>query len=115
MSYGLAGIEDGLGSGDIISNNIIYRSKQRGIFGTFDHCIINNNLLSETNYDNLNISSMGGTTDGGILLLNNPNFGTPSGNRIHDNMLFTPGSHFTVPVDYLDADSLTRIRRQYWH
>jgi hypothetical protein len=94
------GIEDLQGYQDLIKENIIIRSKNGGIFGSFDRCDISNNILFETNSDHDTII-VGGLphNDGGIVLLDNKaDMPHPTGNKILGNTLYTSKTDWIFPA-----------------
>ena len=92
------GIEDGQGYGDTITDNTVFRSSQKGIFGSFDRCQISVNEIYETNSGNaaVTVNSVS-QTDGGIVLLNSASIATPTGNQIKGNKLYTSRASWTHP------------------
>lgn len=103
--YGNAGIRDGYGNDDVITNNLIWRTKSQGIKGTFNRCTIANNHISETNYDVFAVT-VGGQSlrDGGIVLVNNTAWTGQKGNKIFGNTFYRQNTTptFTVPSGYFD-------------
>jgi hypothetical protein len=100
MMYGNSGIEDGFGIGDIISNNLIIRTKRDGIRGTFEHCIIEGNIILETNHENLGVT-IGGSSykRGGISLQNGAGITSCDGNKISNNKIIRSASSYTYEPD----------------
>jgi hypothetical protein len=102
--YGDSGIQDYAGKYDLIEGNFIYRTKTYGIIGAFDHSVIANNQIIETNYSGTNITMNAvGYKQGGIVLNNNSNFTTNHANRIYGNVVRALQPAFTVPTGYLDG------------
>lgn len=103
--YGNAGIRDGYGNEDIITNNLIWRTKSQGIKGTFNRCTIANNHISETNYDVFSVT-VGGQSlrDGGIVLVNNTAWTGQTGNRIFGNTFYRQNTTptFVPPTGYFE-------------
>jgi len=101
FEYGDSGIEDGWGEGDIICNNIFRRVSSYGIKGTLSASIICNNVFDDINYNNgtTTMNSISYST-GGINLVNNSNFTTPSPNIIDGNTFIDSGASFNVPTGY---------------
>jgi hypothetical protein len=105
--YGNSGIRDHAARDDIIEGNFIFRTKQKGIFGSFDRCVIADNQIVETNYSNKTLEGVitGGSAylDGGIVLENNSNHIIQNMNKIHGNIIRSGLPAFTIPADYLDG------------
>ncbi len=107
ICYGSSGIRDYAGRDDIIEGNLIFRTKQKGIFGAFDRCVIVNNQLLETNYARSMLDRVvrdgSNYLDGGIVLGNNPNFPMQDMNKICGNTIRSGLPPFTIPTGYLDG------------
>jgi hypothetical protein len=92
-------IEDGQGYHDIIQGNTIIRSKAEGIFGSFDHCTISDNMIFESNWSDTTIN-VGGRlyNKSGIALLNNNNaIPKPKATKIQNNTIYTSRTNWTHP------------------
>jgi hypothetical protein len=96
--YAYGGVLDMNGMGDVIANNIIFRTRRYGIEGCFDRCTIAHNILIETNYNNFPVTVGGQNhTEGGIVLLNSSAVQSPSSTLVIGNLLYTSRQPFTSP------------------
>jgi hypothetical protein len=112
LNYGSGGIQAAISIDDQISGNKFYRTSRDGIQGSFLRTVINNNIFTDTNWNNSSDRLLGNTTQartGGIIAFNsNSNqMSKNEWNSFQNNIFLDSGVKFTVEGQSGQKDGFT--------